>query len=180
MAEKNVETVVLSDGRSVDFVGKRKLLKDTIINDDGTVAVRLDFRNGETRTWTIPQDLLLQSAGHGAAQKLGDECAGIQDPEDMVLAVDDLIGRLNEGNWNVKREGGSGFAGTSVLLRALVEFSGKSPEEIKAFLKDKTQADKMALRASPQLKPIVDRLEAEKVAKSSKVNTDELFGELGA
>ena len=174
--QKDVETVVLSDGRSVDFVGKRKMLKETIIEGD-TVSVRLDFRNGETRTFTLPGELLLKFAGHGAEQKLGDETAGEEDVDDMCLAVDDLIDRLNKGEWSMKREGG-GMAGTSVLLRALMELSSKTVEQVKEFLKPLTQADKLALRNSPKVKPIVDRLEAEKVSKASKVDTNALLAGL--
>lgn len=171
-----VETVKLSDGRSLDFPGKRKLLKETIIEGEN-VSVRLDFRNGETRTFPIPTALMLQFAGHGAEQKLGDETAGVEDIDDMVLAVDDLIERLNKGEWTIRREG-SGIGGTSVLLKALVEFSGKSVEQIKAYLKDKSQSEKMALRNSTQLKPIVDRLEAEKITKLGQVDTGALLAQL--
>src|SRR3990172_3155251 len=136
-AKKEVESVTMSDGRVVDFVGKRKLLKETLINGD-SVAVRLDFRNRETRTFTIPSAMILQFAGHGAEQKLGDETAGVDDVDDMTLAVDDLIDRLNKGEWSMKREGG-GMAGTSVLLRALMELSSKTGEQVKEFLKPLTQ-----------------------------------------
>lgn len=174
---KEVETVTMSDGRKVDFVGKRKLLKDTVIGD-GQVSVRLDFRNGETRLFPIPQELLLQFAGHGAEQKLGDETAGVEDVDDMVLGIDDMIERLNKGEWSVKREG-SGMAGTSVLLRALMEVSGKTVEQVKAFLAGKTQMEKLALRNADSVKPVVERIEAEKVSKASKVDTAALLGELG-
>jgi len=174
---KIVETVKFPDGRSVDFVGKRKMLKETLIGDDGSVAIRIDFRNGETRTFGLNPDLLLRFAGHGAEQKYGDETAGVDDIDDMVLAVDELHARLEKGEWSTKREGG-GFAGTSVLLRALVEFSGRSAEQVKEFLSGKSQAEKLALRGSAQLKPIVDRLEAEKLSKGSKVNTDDLLASL--
>jgi hypothetical protein len=72
------------------------------------------------------------------------------------------------------------MAGTSVLLRALIEHNAgrKSVEEIKAWLKGKTQAEKNALRGSAKLKPIVDRIEAEKAAKNAKVDTEALLGEL--
>lgn len=173
---KEVETVTMSDGRQVDFVGKRKLLKESII-DGNSVAVRLDFRNGETRMFNLPSELLYRFAAHGAEQKLGDETAGEEDVDDMVLAVDDLIERLNKGEWSMKREGG-GMAGTSVLLRALMELSGKTVEQVKEFLKPLSQADKLALRNSPKVKPIVDRLEAEKVSKASKVDTNALLAGL--
>ena len=176
-SKAEVETVTLSDGRQVDFVGKRKMLKDTIIEGD-KVGVRIDFRNGETRTFWVPEELKLKFAGHGAEQKYGDETAGIDDIDDMVLAVDELDGRIQRLEWSVKREGG-GMAGTSVLLRALMEFSGRTQEQVKEFLTGKTQADKLALRNSAKIKPIVERLEAEKLSKGTKVDTDALLSALG-
>ena len=61
--ETQIETVKMDDGRIVDFPGKRQILKSSVIDEQsGTVAVRLDFRNGETRLFTIPGELLLQFA----------------------------------------------------------------------------------------------------------------------
>lgn len=175
-AKREVEVVKMTDGRDVEFVGKRKLLKDTII-EGGNVAVQLDFRNGQTRRFALPSGLVLQFAGHGAEQKYGDETAGVEDIDDMILAVDELDGRIQKGEWTQKREGGS-FAGTSVLLRALVEFSGKTAEQVKEFLTGKSQAEKMALRNAAKIKPIVDRLEQEKLSKAAKVDTDGLLAQI--
>ena len=177
--ETQIETVVMQDGRAVDFAGKRKLLKESIVGDDGSVQIRLDFRNGETRLFTLPGNLMARFAAHGAEQKLGDEIAGTDDVEDCVLAVDNLIDRLYNGEWSVKRES-NGMAGTSVLMRALVEHTGKTPEQIKAFLSGKSQAEKVALRNNPKIKPIVDRIEAEKASRKTNVDTDALLGELDA
>lgn len=183
--ETQIEAVTMTDGRLVDFVGKKKLLKESFVQADGSVQTRLDFRNGETRLFTIPGDMLAKFAAHGAEQKLGDEIAGLKganggeaDIEDCVLAIDELIDRLYNGEWSQKREA-NGLAGTSVLLRALVEHTGKTPEQIKAFLQAKSQAEKTALRNNPKIKPIVERIEAEKAAKGTKsVDTDALLGEL--
>lgn len=173
-ADTNVESVQMTDGRSLDFVGKRRMLKTSWSNDEGTF-VRLDFRNGETRTIQLPESLIRKFAEHGAEQKYGDATAGIKDDiDDMILEVDDLNDRIQKGEWTTQREGG-GMSGTSVLLRALVEFSGKPVEDLKAFLKGKSQTEKMALRASSKLKPIIDRLEAEKASKASHVDTDALL-----
>lgn len=178
-AKASAEVVKMTDGREVEFAGKRKLLKESVFNEDGTLqGIRLDFRNGETRFFSIPQTLFYRFAAHGAEQKLGDETAGIDDVDDQVLEVDELINRLNAGDWNVKREGG-GMAGTSILLKALVEFSGKTVDQIKEFLKAKTQAEKLALRNHPQVKTIIDRIESEKLAKSAKVDTGALLASLG-
>ena len=175
--ETTVETVTLTDGRIVDFAGKRKLLKESSITAEGKVAVRLDFRNGETRLFTIPDALLNKFAAHGAEQKLGDEIAGLNDVEDCVLAVDELIDRLYNGEWSIKREA-NGMAGTSVLVRALVEHTGKTLDAIKTFLAGKSQAEKVALRNNPKIKPIVERIEAEKASKKANVDTDAMLGEL--
>lgn len=181
-AEPTITTVTMQDGRTVDFMGKRRLLKESQVTADGKVQVILDFVNGQTRTFTIPDSLLLKFAAHGAEQKLGDEIAGVDDVDDAVLAVDDLIDRLYNGEWGVARDK-SGLAGASILLRALVETSGKSVDEIKAYLKDKTPAQKAALRVNPKIKPVVDRLEAEKAARSQKktqpIDSDALLGGLG-
>ena len=177
--ETQVETVTMTDGRVVDFAGKRKLLKESSVTADGKVQVRLDFRNGETRLFTLPDSLLTKFAAHGAEQKLGDEIAGLNDVEDCVLAVDELIDRLYNGEWSVKREA-NGMAGTSVLVRALVEHTGKTVEQIKQFLSGKSQAEKVALRNNPKIKPIVERIEAEKASKKANVDTDAMLGELEA
>ena len=169
------EKVTMTDGRVVEFNGKRKLLKDTIVTTE-QVGVRFDFRNGETRTYIISPDLMDQMAAHGAAQKIGDETAGVTDVDDMVIGVDEIIARLEKGEWSARKEGG-GFSGASVLMKALVEYSGKTAEEVKTYLSGLSQAEKTALRASKQLKPIVDRLEADKVTKG-KVNTDDLLAGL--
>jgi G:T/U-mismatch repair DNA glycosylase len=175
-AEKTVETIEMKDGRKVEFPGKRQLLKESF-EDGGKVAVRLDFRNGETRTFVLPDTLLYKFAAHGAEQKLGDETAGLKDLDDAVMAVDKLIERLNTGEWNMAREAG-GMAGTSVLARALAEIKNLPIERVKEFLSKKSQAEKIALRNNPSVKPVVERIEAEKNAKASKVDTEALLGEL--
>lgn len=174
---KESEVVTMTDGRQVEFVGKRKLLKKTIVTGN-QVSIRLDFRNGDTRTFNVSDSPhFLQFAGHGAEQKYGDETAGLDSVDDMVLAIDELHDRLSKGEWTIKREAG-GMAGTSILMKALMELSQKSAEQIKTFLAGKSQAEKMALRNAKEVKPIVDRLEAEKVSKSSKVDTNALLAQL--
>lgn len=179
-APREVRSVTMTDGRVVEFGAKARMLKEILDTPEGLPAIRLDFSNGETRLFQVSEALVRQFAGHGASQKLGDETAGEKDVEDAILAVDALIERLNRGEWNVTRAAGSGMSGTSVLLRALVEASGKSIEAIKPWLMARSQAEKLALRQSPDIKPIVDRLEAEKAAGVvGKIDTAALLASLG-
>lgn len=181
---REVEKVKMSDGREVEFVGKRKLLKETII-EGSTVSVRLDFRNGETRVFIVPDNLLLKAAGHGIEQKLGDETAGEEDVDDMVASVDDLIDRLSskglEG-WATKREGG-GFGGASILVKALMEVTGKDKATVQGFLKAKVEAGATypklaaAFEEDDSVGPVIKRLKKEKAAGSG-VDTKALLGGL--
>jgi hypothetical protein len=155
--------------------------------ENATVALRLDFRNGQTRKIFPHPALILQFAGHGMAQKYGDELADpkLTDIDDKVAAIDQLDEQLQSGEWSSRAPGDS-MAGTSVLLKALVEVSKKDGEtdeaavsRVREFLKTKKQPEKMALRNSARIKPVVDRIEAEKAAKGAKVDTDALLAELG-
>lgn len=189
-AKAEIEKVTLEGGKVVEFAGKRKLLKEAVFDSDGNwIGTEFMFRNGRTLTFPAPSAdakfadgrFALQAfAAHGSLQKIGDETAGEENIDDMVLAVEDIIERLGKGEWTVEREGGGGFGGTSILMKALVEHTGKTIEAIKTFLKGKTKAQKDAMKNDPRLHAIVKRLEAEEAAKAAHVDTASLFGELDA
>ena len=162
-----VTKVTMTDGREVEFTGKRRLEKVGIENPDGTLAVRLDWRNGETRTFQLPMDLLPKFAMHGALQKLGDESSGVDDIEDAVEVTDQLIGRLEVGEWRVTSEGGSGMAGASILARALVEVTGQPIAAVRQYLGTQSNKVKLALRASAEVMPVIQRLEKEKAERAA-------------
>jgi len=185
------EAVTLTDGRVVEFAGKRKLRKEVIIAD-GVVSVRFDLRNGETRLFTVPESLLLDCAGHGASQKIGDDVAGVDDIDDVVVGIDAMIARLSTGNWSAERAEGDGFSGASVVIKAIAEVTGKSVDAVKAFLQSKldqaaAKGEKLTRQAlyksfrNPASKTgqVIQRLELEKTSKST-VNSDDLLGELEA
>lgn len=187
--------VILTDERIVKFAGTRKVDKSAIIVDGIAVGARFDFVNGQTRSLLLA-DLAPATAAyagaHGLIQKVGDEWSGEKDIDDIVLTADEIIGRLKKDGWTAEREAGDSMAGASIVIKALMEASKKSAEEIKAFL-DKKVADAKAkgetlsrqqLYASfrnptSTVGKIIRRLEEEKAAANSKVNADDLLGELG-
>jgi hypothetical protein len=185
-AKTEVKKVVMADGREVEFAGKRRLLKTAEISEDGfDVTIRLDFVNGETRSLTLAANkpLFAKFAAHGMLQKLGDEVAGLDDVEDMVIAEEELIARLEAGEWGAERTKGEGnaLAGLSVLAKALVQVSGKTAEQVRAYLKTKNNSEKLALRANPTIKPVIEELEAKKKQKpKEEIDTNSLLDELAA
>jgi hypothetical protein len=199
--EKPKVKVQLQDGREVEFPEETKAKKSFIYvsaadgkhTDEKTskvgeetksngepIGVRWDFSNGQTRTILLSDLTALSSilGCHGLSQKGGDEYASEKDVDDAVLAFDDLMDRLKKGEWSERREGG-GFGGSSVLAKAISEVFGKSMEETRAFLRDLKPAEKMALRQTPELKPTIEKLEAEKAA-GGKVDTAALLAKAKA
>lgn len=185
-----VEQVVMEDGRTVAFTGKRRMLKDVIVSGQ-EVSVRFDFRNGATRIFHVTDANRAQLAGHGAAQKIGDEAAGTEDLDDIVIAVDDMIERLNKGEWTATRASGDGFSGASVVIKAICEVTGKSVDFVKNFLQSKldaaaakgeklSRAELYASFRNPTTKTgaVIARLESEKKSKVLKVDANDLMAEL--
>lgn len=212
-----VTIIKMQDGREVGFSGKRKVNKETIIDEskialdgdtvtiqDGAVSVRMDFRNGETLLLPIKAAMVAKFCGHGGEQKYGDELATTADKplteEDMVLAIQELHDQLyNKGEWRSTTEGGIGGAG--VVVKAIMEASrtdpndpatGKTLEEVKAFLQSKLDKAKAAgeklsrtdlynsfRNPNSKVGKIVERMEKERLSKDAKVDADAALGELG-
>lgn len=183
--DKVEKTIIkMEDGREVGFTSKQRLNKESMIGEDGTITGRFDFRNGKSVQFSMPHSLVARFAAHGMEQKIGDSIAGEKDLDDAVEAMTDLVKRLESGEWTAARQAGS-FSGSSILIRALFELKGANDDaskaKIKAWLDTKSQAEKLALRRSAGLAPIVERLEAEKAASAkpgTQVDTDALLGEL--
>ncbi len=187
--------VEMKDGTKFSFAGARKVDKDyTVSTEDGTVTVTLRFRNGEVRKLTsteLDKATLLTAIGHGLVQKIGDEWSGTTDVEDIVLTADAILERLRKGEWSVEREAGDSMAGASIVIKAICEASGKDVAAVKAFLDGKLEAAKAAgtklsrqelynsfRNPTSKVGQIIKRMEEEKLAKSAKVNSDDLLAEI--
>ena len=174
--------VTLEDGRLVKFPGTRKMSK-SYAETEGGVTATFDFVNGATRSITIPPDskLIATLVGHGLVQKIGDETATTSDVDDMVLEVEAIIKRLEAGEFYVERAAGDGFNGASIVLKALVEATGLTLDQVKSNIEKKlasteglTRRDLYNSFRNPSSKTgvIIARLEQEKLAKTAKIDAD--------
>lgn len=193
-AKGEVIQVQMEDGSVQEFTPKRRMNKDHTIDGD-KVTIHLGFRNGAIRNILLPQELITKFAAHGAEQKYGDELAGLKpaegqeevDIDDCVLAIDELDANIQKGVWSTRKEG-DGLGGTSILIKALMEYGGKPLEVIKKFLSDKDAKFKLALRmddvhrnkAGLSMAEIVKKIEAEKASKGVKVDTSAALDQLDA
>lgn len=190
------EKITMTDGREVQFAGKRKMTKDVMVDEAaGTVSVRFDFRNGQTLaigSADLSRALNLQALGHGLSQKCGDNAAGVDEIDDMVIAVEDVIKQLKGGDWSAAREAGDSTAGASIVIKAIAEVTSKPIDFVKEFLQKKLDAAKAAgqklsrqdlyasfRRPDTPTGQVIKRLEEEKLAKASKVDTSSLLAEIG-
>lgn len=192
-----VTKVTMKDGREVEFAGKRNLNKSFKIAEDGSgVGATFDFRTGDTLSLTVSKDdpLVLQLAGHGLVQKAGDEAAGVKDANgqpdvpSMVLAIESVLKRLANTNaamddrWFAESAAGEGFSGASVVIRAIMEATGKDQEFVKAFLEKKLADDKATTppgtlnrqklyasfrKPGSKTAAIIERMEREKLAAAT-------------
>lgn len=157
-------------------------------NDGRPCALHLKFANGQELALTASQltnNVMEYAIFHGLKQKLVDAAAISRNPEtgrsatveDKYQAVKTVYDRLLAGQWNATREGGGGNGG--LLFQALCRmYEGrKTPEEIRAFLDTKTDAEKTALRKNPRVAAIIEEIRAEQ-GKTANVDVDELLGEL--
>lgn len=172
-------SITMTDGRTVEFPAKRRIVKEALWGGGQVPAVRLDFRNGQTRFYepSIPPtlgELTLRLVLHGAMELLD---SAAEEVEDQVEGVEARIARLQRGEWPA-RGNGDDMAGASVLLRALVERTGKPVETVRTFLQGKTLKQKLELRKDASVAPIVERLEAARRAKTTGVDTSALLAEI--
>lgn len=184
-----VTNVVMKDGRTVAFTGKQRMKRDSTVAEDGSVTSTFDFLNGETRSIKVAADhaLAAKFLGLGIETKVGQSTNKDEKIEDMISTVDKVVERLTAGEWGAERTG-DGTSGENVVVRAIVELSGKTVEFVKETL-DKKLADgkasgltRRALYASfrkPGTKTaaVIERLEAN---KGTAVDADELLQEFEA
>lgn len=167
-------SVEMEDGTKVEFPGDQRISTRAGSTPD---IVEFLFRSGQILIASTNDGNLTQEyAVHGITQKLRDEAAGLKDAKDAYEAVRALHERLKAGQWSIKREG-TGFAGQSVLVQAMVKaYAGtKTADDVRAFLANVTQAEKLKLRGHPKIKPFVDELEKERADKSDARSADELL-----
>jgi hypothetical protein len=155
--------------------GGKNIITKTVLRDDNDHAtgIRLDFLNGkkvEVAISALSADIVAELVCHGLAQKIGDGAAKSQGAtvEDKFQSCAAIAERLLAGDWAAKREGaGEGVTG-GLLANALAEITGKPIEEVRAFLKDLKKEERDALARDTAVKPVFDRLRAEREAKRAE------------
>ena len=161
--------------------------KAAVSADEYKSTLTLTFANGavlEVNADNLSADMKHKAMMHGLKQKLVDGAAiarsqyGGHSPsiDDKFTAVKEIADRLLAGEWNKVRGGaGTSASANTLLARALVEMTGKTPEVIAAFLESKTKEQKDALRKTEKVAVLIARMQAQ---AATSIDTDDLLAEL--
>jgi hypothetical protein len=158
--------VTMPDGRKVTFSERTRMRKTIMIGEHNAVSVRMDFANGETRTISLPHDLLVKAAGHGLSTKMSDEVAGLKDIDDIVMEIESLKARIEAKNqWNSESRAGESSAGASNLAKAVAEVKNLPLAKVRDWLAQQDRASKLAMRKHAPISVVLARLEAEELER---------------
>lgn len=155
-------------------------------------TVTVTFSNGKDLaidTSTLTPEIQRMAMLHGIKQKLVDAGAIARNTEtgrsasvdDKYDAVAEVHARLTGDNptWNKERGAGDKPAkAKDLLVRALMQMTGKDKDYVDQFLSAKTKAEREALKKNPRVLAIIAELQA--AGGTNGIDTDSLLGELGA
>lgn len=114
-----------------------------------------------------PAELVAYAALHGFKQKYVDASAlsagsSLADKHAAIMKV--VEHHKTTGAWNRNNQG-DGTAGDGLLLRAIMAFDGCDKETARALVGKMDKKMQAKMRASAELKPIIERLRAEREPK---------------
>jgi hypothetical protein len=147
----------------------------TTVSGQLMLVVFADGQTAEINTDLLSDEIRVIAMMHGLNAKLVDAAAIGRDSvtgksaslSEKRAAVLEIVERLTGDNpsWNKIREGGSnGGVNNGLLLRAIMEVSGKTYEETRTFLLNLSAEQKAAIRARERVANVIARMQREKLA----------------
>ena len=143
----------------------------------GDVAIDAQFLSDDIRTAAMMHGLK-QKIADAAAMERNPDTGASATPDDKYRAMVAVRDRLIAGEWN-KRAGGDGDVRGGYLLRALVQLSGRSVDDMRAFLAGKSKSECHALRESAKVKPLIDAMKAAEARDGAEHDADAMLADIG-
>lgn len=165
--------VTMSNGKEITF-GRRKALMNVKHDDEG-IHLHIAHSDGEYRTHSIPHEDAAEWAAYGLRAFAKDQnLESSKDFDEKVLNWSHPLATVSVST--------SGAAPTPIEL-ALVQATGKTHEQVKAFIAAKSRKEVNALKAHPSIAPIYAAHQAAALAKvaaakAKKAGTEESQADL--
>lgn len=120
-------------------------------------------------------EIQVRAMWHGFSQKLGDSYANAGKAENPLAfakeAVADVIAQLSKGDW--RAAAGEGGPRVTDLAVAMSRVTGKTVEEVVAFLEGQDEDQKKVWRKKPKIAAEIAKIAAEKaIARANKLMED--------
>lgn len=144
-------------------------------------GVSLDFANGNSISCDIdslPADVVKQAALFGIRRKVTNSFADAKgDVQAAYAAAKETWDQLLQGLWTAPREVAEGVSrGSSDLLEAIVQLTGKARDAVAQKLDEMTKEQKAALRKNPSVNAKLLEMRAERAkAKVGEISPADLF-----
>lgn len=174
---------------------------DYQITADTVTVNRLDYPNGpdgepvvaETVTFAVgdvPAELKVNEeqfaslAAYGLSQLLQDRVSSVQGSEAKLAAMHDVFELLKNGEWKAVRASSAGERKVTIAAEfaegfaRFVQSKGKDMDAATAtaFLQSKSNEERKALRAHPEVKAFIQAVKDEAVAKAGELDLGDLLG----
>lgn len=172
--EVSASEITFSDGTKQKFGKRTKSVKAVNVEAQ---TVTFYVRNGQAYVFDLAKvspEILIRLALHGAAQKIGDSAASLEEEGDIFEAIEETGERVTRGEWDAERAKGE-FSGISDLIRAVMAVTGKDAETVRATLKKMSPAEKTQLKGNSKVKTELDRIHQEKLEKLGPADGESLL-----
>lgn len=146
--------------------------KDSIVStdiDNGRLFITVEGTTLTVDPADYPQAFIDYAALHGMKQAIVDAAALGADstPAMKLAAIKAKLARwADSGEW-AARKAGDGTTGDGLLVRAVMEFQGVDRETAQGLVGQMDKKLQAAMRASPQLAPIIERIKTERVSRKA-------------
>jgi len=165
-------------------MAKNQIAKKTPDYDKG--SVEWNWADGNLQTISVtqfPENIRNAFAVYGMSQKLGDEYAGAEGPEEAREAMNSLLESLLAGTWSMRRTGG-GTTRTTMLAEALSRVTGQDVDTCQEKIAAMDDETVKSLRGHKQVKAALEAIKLERQqAKLEKAEAEAAAGggsDLGA
>jgi hypothetical protein len=184
---RKASAVQMSDGRTVQFIGKQKTQRQSLFDPGGQwVYTRFDFRDGRTITYTAPppelkttsgESMLQRLAALGAEHTIGIEALRKPTIDKAYAAVAKCVENLRHGQWYWKVPKSAAPA-DGFLSRAIADHTRKPIESIETWLAGRNNDEVKALKH--KFKDAIRRLEDAAALQGQTVDADALMTSIPA
>lgn len=151
--------------------------------DNGVLTITVDgFEPIVIDPTALPRELVEQAALHGFKQKYVDAAAlgassTLTEKFNAISAL--VLHHQRTGEWNRVGGSGDGTSGDGLLVRAIMEACDLTRDQARESVAAMDKKTQHAMRNSPELKPIIDRLRTERAPKvDTSVDTANLLSRL--